>query len=174
MDFVETSPYSTVSPARLWRRAGHRLLATRRDPVAAMARVALALAIFPHGVQHGLGLLGGYGLSGTLGWMTGTLGFPKPPAALAIITEIVAPALLLLGAVSRLAAVGVVGIMLGAISTHAPNGFFMNWFGALPAGQEGYEYHLLVIVLCAVVAIAGGGAFSVDRAITRSAGREDG
>lgn len=145
----------------------HRLIDTKRDHVATLVRVALALAIFPHGAQHALGWFGGYGFKGTLGWMTGTLGFPAPLAALAIVTEFVAPVALLFGAASRLAAAGVVGIMLGAISTHAHNGFFMNWFGALPAGQEGFEYHLLVIVLCAVVMIAGGGAGSVDARLSR-------
>jgi putative oxidoreductase len=31
--------------------------------------------------------------------------------------------------------------MAGAISTHAGSGLFMNWFGTLPAGSEGFEYH---------------------------------
>jgi putative oxidoreductase len=147
----------------------HRLIDTKRDHVATFVRVALALAIFPHGAQHALGWFGGYGFTATLGWMTGTLGFPAPLAALAIVTEIVAPVALLLGVASRFAALGVVGIMLGAISTHAPNGFFMNWFGKMPAGQEGFEYHLLVIVLCGVVAIGGGGACSIDRRLSARA-----
>jgi putative oxidoreductase len=154
-DAADLSPGATAS-------ARTRLLATSPEPVATFVRVALALAIFPHGAQHALGLFGGYGFSGTLGWMTGTLGFPAPLAALAIVTELVAPFALLLGAGSRLAALGVIGIMLGAIRTHAPNGFFMNWFGALPSGAEGFEYHLLVIVLCVVVVARGGGAWSVD------------
>ena len=53
--------------------------------------------------------------------------------------------------------------MLGAISTHFKNGFFMNWFGTLPAGGEGFEYHLVVLALVATVAIRGSGAFSLDR-----------
>ena len=109
----------------------------------------------------------GYGFSGTLGWMTGTLGFPTAAAAVAILTEIVAPVALVVGAASRLAALGVIGIMLGAISTHVSNGFFMNWFGGLPAGQEGFEYHLLVMVLSTIVLIAGGGVLSLDRWLAR-------
>ena len=62
-----------------------------------MARLAVGLIILPHGLQHALGLLGGYGFSGTLGWMTGTLQFPAPLAALAIITELIAPILLIAG-----------------------------------------------------------------------------
>ena len=83
--------------------------------------------------------------------LTGTLGFPAPLAVLALVTEITAPMALLLGVGGRVAALGVVGLMAGAISTHVGNGFFMNWFGSLPAGQEGFEYHLLVIALAATV-----------------------
>jgi putative oxidoreductase len=90
-----------------------------------------------------------------------------PLAALAITTELLAPFALLLGLGGRIVALGVVGIMVGAISTHLPNGFFMNWFGALAAGQEGFEYHLLVLALCAVVTTTGSGRFSLDRSFAR-------
>jgi putative oxidoreductase len=103
-----------------------RVIDTPAHIGAAIARIALALAIFPHGAQHALGWFGGYGFTGTHTWMTKTLGFPAPLAALAITTELLAPFALLLGLGGRIAALGVVGIMLGAISTHASNGFFMN------------------------------------------------
>jgi putative oxidoreductase len=144
-------------------------LATDRAAAPLVARVALGLLMFPHGAQHALGWFGGYGFSGTLGWMTDTLGFPTPLAALAIATELVAPLALLVGLAGRLAALGIVGIMLGAISTHAPNGFFMNWFGGLAAGVEGFEYHLLAIALAAVVVIDGSGALALDRRLAPAA-----
>lgn len=140
-----------------------RLLQTSSDPAPFVARIALGLIILPHGAQHLLGLFGGYGFRGTLGWMTGTLGFPAPLAALAIISEFVAPLLLLVGFGGRGAALAVIGLMLGALSTHTGNGFFMNWFGQLAAGQEGFEYHLLVIALAGVVLLAGSGRWSIDR-----------
>jgi len=140
-----------------------RALDTAHEPSATFARLAVALLLFPHGAQHALGWFGGYGFQGTHGWMTKTLGFPSALAAAAILTEIVAPFALLLGLGGRLAALGVIGIMLGAISTHWANGFFMNWFGALPTGQESFEYHLLMIALCLVVVAKGSGAWSLDR-----------
>ena len=139
-----------------------RLIATTPDAGAAIARLTLGAIILPHGIQHALGYLGGYGFTGTLQWMTQTLGFPAPLAALGIITEIVAPFALIAGLGGRLASAGIIGLMAGAIGTHLPNGFFMNWFGALPAGSEGYEYHLLAVALGAIVAVKGSGAFSVD------------
>ena len=143
------------------------VVATPRESAPMVARVTLAAVMFPHGAQHALGWFGGYGFAGTLGWMTGTLGFPAPLAATAIVVELLAPVALLLGLGGRLAAAGIFGLMLGAASTHVANGFFMNWFGALPAGAEGYEYHLLALALSAVVVIEGSGALSLDRLVTR-------
>jgi putative oxidoreductase len=144
-----------------------KVLGTRPAAAPAVARVALGLVMFPHGAQHALGWFGGYGFSGTLGWMTDTLGFPAPAAALAIAVELLAPFALVAGVGGRLAAAGIIGLMLGALGTHVPNGFFMNWFGAMKAGVEGYEYHLIAIALGAVVVVEGSGALSVDRLLTR-------
>jgi putative oxidoreductase len=140
-----------------------KLISTNADPGTLAARLTLGAIILPHGFQHALGLFGGYGFGGTFGWMTKTLGFPAPLAAIAIATELVAPVLLIGGLGGRLASLGIIGIMAGAITTHAPNGFFMNWFGSLPAGAEGFEYHLLAIGLASVVTLNGSGSLSVDR-----------
>jgi putative oxidoreductase len=118
-----------------------------------------------------LGWFGGYGFEGTLGWMTGTLGFPAPLAVLALVTEITAPIALILGLGGRVAALGIVGLMLGALITHAPNGFFMNWFGSLPAGQEGFEYHVIAIALGATVVLQGSGAWSLDRILAKGSAK---
>ena len=142
------------------------LLATSGAPGPAVARLTLALVMFPHGAQHALGWFGGHGFRGTLAWMTGTLGFPAALAALAIITELLAPLALLVGIGGRVAAAGIFAIMVGAASTHLPHGFFMNWFGSLPAGAEGFEYHLLVMALAAVVFLSGSGPLSLDRLMT--------
>jgi putative oxidoreductase len=146
-----------------------RLLATSGAPAPAVARVALALILFPHGAQHALGWFGGYGYSGTLGWMTGTLGFPVALAAIGIVTELLAPIALLVGAGGRLAAGLLFVHMAFAASIHVKNGFFMNWFGSLTTGEEGFEYHLLAMALAAVVVLAGSGPLSADRRLARDA-----
>ena len=148
-----------------------RILDTRPASAPLVARLALATLLFPHGAQHALGWFGGYGFAGTLAWMTDTLGFPAPLAGLAILTELVAPLALLVGLGGRPAALGLAGLMVGAITTHASNGFFMNWFGQLSAGAEGFEYHLVVIALAAVVVIDGSGAFSLDRRLADALAR---
>ena len=163
---------TTSNPAARTFRAGFaglrdRVLATGGAPAPAVARVALALVLFPHGAQHALGWFGGYGFSGTLAWMTGTLGFPAPLAALGIVSELLAPVALLVGAGGRLAAGLLFFHMAFAASIHVKNGFFMNWFGSLRTGEEGFEYHLLAMALAAVVVLAGSGPLSVDRKLSR-------
>ena len=143
-----------------------RILQTSHQAAPALARITLGLVLLPHGAQHVLGWFGGYGFDGTFGWMTATLGFPAPLALLALVTEISAPFLLILGLGGRIAALGVIGLMLGALSTHLSNGFFMNWFGSLPAGQEGFEYHLIALALAGSVVLQGSGAWSLDLILT--------
>jgi putative oxidoreductase len=139
---------------------------TDDDAGRAFLRIALGAILFPHGAQHLLGWFGGYGFAGTLGWMT-SVGFPAPLAAVAIVVEFLAPIALIAGIGGRLAALGVVGLMLGAASTHVQHGFFMNWFGQMPAGAEGFEYHLLMIAMAIAIVIGGSGAWSVDRLLSR-------
>lgn len=132
-----------------------------------VARLALAAVIFPHGAQKLLGIFGGYGFSGTMGYFTGTLGIPYLFGLLAIIAEFFGPIALIAGILSRIAAAGIGVVMLIAVSmVHFANGFFMNWSGQ-QAG-EGFEYHILAFGLALAVAIGGGGIFSVDRRLGRS------
>jgi len=140
-----------------------RLLTTKNDGLLLAQRLLLAAVMFPHGAQHALGWFGGYGFGGTYGWMTGTLGIPAPLAALAIVTELIAPVLLVIGLGGRLAAAGLAAILSVAAFTHVSNGFFMNWFGSQPG--EGFEYHLLGIALAASIVVRGSGAFSMDRTL---------
>ncbi len=168
MSYSNTLPRPRALPSATTRLRD--LLRTDASYSQALLRITLGAVMFPHGAQHALGWFGGYGFGGTLGWMTGTLGFPAPLAALAIVTELLGSIALVLGLGGRIAALGIAGLMIGATSTHASNGFFMNWFGTLPAGAEGYEYHLLAIALAIAVAVNGAGAFSIDRLLSRRLG----
>ncbi len=152
-----------------WESAVRRaIIETDRDPAMSLLRVSLAAILFPHGAQHLLGWFGGYGFSATHEWMTATLGFPSALSTVAILTEFFAPFALVVGIGGRIAALAVVGLMAGAASTHVANGFFMNWFGLLPAGTEGFEYHLLVLAMALAIIVRGSGAWSVDRALLRN------
>lgn len=146
-------------------RALRALLATPADPALTIARLALGAMILPHGLQKAFGLFGGYGFEGTMGYFTGALGIPWLFAVLAIAAELLGGLGLLTGLFGRVAALGVGSVMAVALVTHLPNGFFMNWGGTMPAGAEGFEFHLLAIALAAVVALRGSGALSLDRAL---------
>ena len=136
---------------------------TDADVWQTLMRLTVAGVLLPHGGQHLFGVFGGYGFSGTLHWMTGALGLPAPLAAAAIVMEVIAPLALIAGIGSRAAALLLAIFMTTAASTHLQNGFFMNWAAALPAGHEGFEYHILFVALALTVVVRGGGAWSLDR-----------
>lgn len=142
----------------------YRLTQTDARLAPAIARVVLGLVIFPHSAQKWFGWFGGQGLSGTISAFSGMM--PAPLAIVAIVTELVSCVALVLGLFTRLAALGIIAVMAGAIYfVHWPNGFFMNWAGQ-QAG-EGFEYHLLAIALALVGVLAGGGVASIDRALMK-------
>ena len=125
-------------------------------------RVVVGLVIFPHGAQKLFGWFGGYGFNGTLGFFTNNMGVPAVIAILVILCESLGSLALIAGFATRFMAAGLATVMLGAIiMAHLGNGFFMNWSGNQKG--EGFEYHLLVIGICAVLVISGAGKWSVDR-----------
>ncbi len=145
------------------------MLKTGPSLSATIARLTLALVFIPHGLQVTLGLFGGYGFSGTMGFFTTQAGLPWLVAFLVIMAESVGAVALALGFMTRFCALSLIVVMLGAIFTaHLPHGFFMNWFGNQQG--EGFEYHLLVIGLALSLVVSGGGCWSVDRALSRGGG----
>src|SRR5678815_5224552 len=108
------------------RRLARRALRTESDARGLVARVTLGAVLLPHGAQHLLGWFGGFGLEGTRGWMVTTLGVPSAVATAAIVLELVAPLLLVVGLGGRFAAAWLAGFLAVAASTHAKVGFFMN------------------------------------------------
>jgi putative oxidoreductase len=158
-------------PLNTWPRSEASLLRRiwtgEASATQTLLRVTLALVLLPHGAQHLLGAFGGYGFSATVAWMSGSLGFPVPLAAGGILLEFFGPLLLLVGIGSRLVALALAVFMAVAGSTHVANGFFMNWLGNLPAGAEGFEYHILVVAVAVAIAANGGGAWAVDQLIAR-------
>ena len=130
-------------------------------------RVILGCVMFPHGAQKLFGWFGGFGFTNTMTYFTQTAGLPWIIAFLVVIGESLGSLGLILGFFTRLSALGLICIMVGAIITvHIPNGFFMNWFGK-QAG-EGFEYHLLVIGMSIQLLISGGGKYSVDALINKN------
>jgi putative oxidoreductase len=153
-------PASSATAAR-WLE---RLLATSDDVAPMIARLVLGFVMFPHGAQKMLGWFGGYGFTNTMAYFTHS-GIPAVFGFLAIMAEFLGSIGLIVGALSRVAALGIAVNMGVAIATvHASQGFFMNWFGNQKG--EGFEYHLLAIALAAVVIVKGAGRFSIDRMVS--------
>jgi putative oxidoreductase len=133
-----------------------------------VARLVLGFVIFPHGAQKLLGWFGGYGFTGTMGFLTSTAGLPWIVALLVILIEFFGSLLLIVGFATRLAAFCIIVEFIGVVlSTHIHNGFFMNWY-AVPKKGEGLEYFILLFGLAIITLINGGGKASVDAAITKN------
>ena len=143
-----------------------RLLRTNDDVVGLVLRLALGIVIFPHGAQKMLGWFGGPGFAGTFGMFEQFFGLPAVVTFLVILAEFFGSLGLILGFLTRVAAVGVGLVMLGAVwLVHRHVGFFMNWTGA--QGGEGFEFHILAVGIALALLLTGGGRASVDRVLEK-------
>lgn len=143
----------------------NRILATNDDYCWFILRVALGFVMLGHGVQKAFGWFGGYGWDNTIGYFTGTVGIPAWLGALVILIESLGAFLLILGFAGRINAALTGIVLIGAfVVDHAPNGFFMNWFGNHKG--EGYEFDILYWAIALVLTINGSGKFSIDRWLT--------
>jgi putative oxidoreductase len=142
-----------------------KLLQTRNDWILTLIRVVAGGVMFPHGMQKLLGWFGGAGFTRTIHNL-GQMGFPAPLVFLVIMAEFFGALGMILGCLSRIAAFSVaVDMIVAALTVYHRTGlFFMNWGGTQKG--EGIEFHLLMIAMSLAVMIAGGGAFSVDRALS--------
>jgi putative oxidoreductase len=140
----------------------NKVFTTNDNITATIVRIVLGIVLFPHGAQLLLGWFGGYGFSGSMGFLTGAAHLPYFVALLVILIQFFGSLMLILGVGTRIAALGIFGLFVGMILTsHLDNGFFMNWFGAQKG--EGYEYHLLVLGMSLALLIKGAGKWSIDR-----------
>jgi putative oxidoreductase len=132
-----------------------------KDATMLSSRIILGVVIGAHGAQKALGWFGGFGFDSTMDYFSGTLGIPYFLAFLVVLAESAGMLALIFGLTTRLVAMALIPVMIGAIVTsHLQFGFFMNWFGSQPG--EGFEFHLLVIGLAALITVNGAGAYSLD------------
>lgn len=121
-------------------------------------RIFLGAILIPHGAQKLFGAFGGGGVKGT-GAFFEQIGL-KPGYAMALaagLAEFVGGILVILGFLTPLAAVAIIGTMVvAALVAHVKNGFF--------ATAGGYEYNLALAGMALVLVITGAGAVSLDAA----------
>jgi putative oxidoreductase len=131
-----------------------------------IVRLALGFVILPHGMQKALGMFGGYGFAGTVGFFQ-SMGMPFIIGTLVILAEFVGSIGVIIGLGTRFMAASILLTMSGAmvLGGHLNNGFFMNWFGMQKG--EGVEYFVLVIGLALAAVIGGSGKFSFDNMVSK-------
>lgn len=120
-----------------------------------LVRVVVGITMIAHGYNH---WRGGGRIAGTARWFSGLgLRYGTLQAWLSVVTEIGAGALLVLGLLTPLACAAVISVMLVAgLLAHRRNGFFVF--------KDGYEYVLVLSVVCLALATFGPGRWSADAA----------
>ena len=137
----------------------HSFFKTDTGNVSALIlRLTLGAFMLPHGLQKTLGLFGGPGFTGAMGFLGGKFG--TVIGFLVILGESLGAIAILLGFCTRFAAASIAVIMAGAtFFVHAQNGFF--------AANNGFEMHLLAIGIGIALTVAGGGVWSIDGMIAK-------
>jgi putative oxidoreductase len=121
-----------------------------------LVRVVVGITMMMHGYNH---WRGGGRIAGTARWFSGLgLKYGVAQAWLSVVTELGAGFLLVVGVLTPLACAAVISVMLVAgLLAHRKNGFFVF--------RDGYEYVLVLAVICLALGIVGPGRFSLDNAL---------
>ncbi|KOU34095.1 DoxX family protein [Streptomyces sp. WM6378] len=129
----------------------------RRDLGLLVLRAGTGAVLMAHGAQKLFGCFGGAGLEGTAAAME-HMGFRpgKQSAVAAGLGEMGGGALLVVGLATPAAGAAAAGAMAGAVSVHAPAGFF--------AQGGGFEYPAFLGFTAAAIGLAGAGRYSLDHA----------
>ena len=127
-----------------------------RNPDLALliVRVAAGIVFLAHGAQK----LFTMGLAGTEGMFT-TIGAPAPRMTAPLITfiELLGGLAFIGGLLTRLAALGLVADMIGAILiVHLSHGL---------TGQGGFEFPLTLLAISLAIMVSGAGRYSIDAVI---------
>ncbi len=137
------------------------------DFTSLILRLSLGVVMFPHGAQKAVGWYGGNGFEATMNFFTTQLSIPPYLAVLVIAAEFLGALGLIVGFLSRIAALGIgITMTVAALMFHAQHGFFMNWFGNQKG--EGIEYHILAAAISLAIVIRGSGFGSLDSIFSKN------
>jgi len=128
-------------------------------------RLGLAVTFFFHSTLHIFGWFGGRGAKGQLANWRDKYGIPIPIGALGMLIEFFGWIALLSGFLTRPFALGLaVYIAIVILKAHWGHGFFL---ARRPGEANGIEYTMALFLMAMALLIGGGGAFSVDRLLSR-------
>lgn len=125
---------------------------------ALVLRIPVGVVLAGHGAQKLFGWFGGYGLEGTGQWLA-SIGF-EPGYLMALLAggaEFFAGIALVLGLLTRPAAMVAAFTLVMAMTVHLGNGMFLS--------NNGYEFALSLLAATTALVFLGGGAASVDSRI---------
>src|ERR1700676_5086093 len=121
-----------------------RMLGTEGDWVVTIVRIVLGVVFFAHGAQMGLAWFGGPGLQSTVQVFREHLRIPAPLAVLAVAAHFLGAVGLIVGLLSRVAALSIAVVMIVAlVAVHWKFGLFMNWYG----DKKGHGIEYIVLFL---------------------------
>lgn len=127
----------------------------------ATLRIGLGAILIPHGMQKLFGWFGGMGLEKNaalfdkIGYSPGMFW-----GTLVGATELVAGALLVIGLLTRPAAIAVVIFMINGV-------WFLSKTGGFFWTNRGSEFAILILLVALFLLVRGGGPWSVDRKLGR-------
>ncbi len=128
------------------------MIDSKTAPYAAqLLRVSLGIMFLAHSLYLKVVV---FTVAGTVGYFE-SLGLPGAFAYLTILAEVGGGILLILGVQTRLVALAVIPVLLGATWVHAGNGWLFSGEGG------GWEFPLFWAVVQVVIALLGAGAFAL-------------
>ena len=135
-------------------------------------RIAIGVVFIAHGGQKVFGVWGGQGLKDTMQAFHQFLGIPPWLGFTASFVELLGGIALIIGVLTRLAAIGLtVNMVVATLRVHWPNGFFLNWMpSSHPNLGHGIEYNVAILGGTIALIVLGGGKLSIDWLFRR--GRE--
>ena len=105
-------------------------------------------------LAHGLLKVNVFTIAGTVGYFE-SLGLPGFLAYLTIFAELVGGLALILGVATRLAALGLMPVLLGAVWVHSVNGWLFSGEGG------GWEFPAYWAIALGAIALLGNGAYAL-------------
>lgn len=119
-------------------------------------RVALGFVMMYHGTEKLLGWWGGEGIDGATAFFE-RLGYrpPRLMAYLAAVTESIAGVLMILGLLTPIATMMLIGILTNVMAVHLRNGFSRR--------RNGIEYETVLLATAFCMAATGPGRWSLDQ-----------